>query len=71
MVELSEWLTDVALVYNQLIAKRSHDSRGATAIRKLNDIQQSKIRKYVTKDKNQDFINKCMCCNKGIHKLWN
>ena len=52
MVQLIEWLTD------QLIAKRSHEPRGANETRKLNHIHQTKARTYVTEDKNQVFKNK-------------
>ena len=41
-VELSKWLTDAALVNDQLIAKQSHEPKGAAETRKLNHIHQTK-----------------------------
>ena len=65
----------MALVHNQLIAKRSHEPRGATETRKLNHIHRRKARNYVAEEMSQDFKNKstdqCFCCKKEIHKLWN
>ena len=65
----------MALVHNQLIAKRSHEPRGATETRKLNHIHRRKARNYVTEEMSQDFKNKstdqCFCCKKEKHKLWN
>ena len=74
-VQLSEWRIDVALVHNQLLPKRSHEPRGEAERWKLNPIHQTKTRTYVTEDNSQNSKNKgtdhCLCCNKGIHKLWN
>ena len=44
VVELSEWLSDVALVHDQLTAKRSNEPRGAAKTRKLNHIHQKNPR---------------------------
>ena len=70
MVELSEWLTVLALVLDQLSAKRSHEHRGATETQKLDHTHQTIARTYVTENKSQEFKNKnpdqCSCCNKTI-----
>ena len=58
MIGLSKQFTNEALVHNQLTAKRSHESKGATETRKLNNIHRIKATIYVTGDKNQDFKNK-------------
>ena len=49
VVELNEWLTDVALVRNQIIAKRSHEPRGTTKTRKLNHIHKKKPERMLQK----------------------
>ena len=70
-VELSEWLIDVALEHDQLIAKRNHKPRGATETRKINHIHQTKGRTYVTEDKSQDFKNQSTdhCKRTEKHKV--
>ena len=76
VAEASEWLAEVASVHNQLIAKRSHESRGATGSWKQKNqgvSKKGKVRIYATEDKRH--LNKnpdqSLCCNKGICKLWN
>ena len=74
VAELSEWLTDVALEQDQLIAK-CRESRFATGSRKQNNqgIFKGRARTYTIEDKRHLIKNadQCLCCNKGIHQLWN
>ena len=62
-------------MHDQLIANQSHEPRGAIETRKLKNAHQTNARTYVTENKSQDLKNKskhrCLCCSKGIDKLWN
>ena len=53
--ELSEWLTDVALVHNQLNAKRSHESKTATDSWKKNKVFPKKEKPEPIQQKTRDI----------------
>ena len=75
VIELHEWLIDVALVHHQLIAKRSQNleeqlkhGNWITYTKQKPELMLQKTKVKISKNKS---IDQGLCCNKGKHSFWN